>query len=81
MEADKLLEEAKGQFKAVMVTGFDEQGNLKVLASPDNAAVAHWILNRALFELNLYEKSLQAMQSEQQDGVTDLEAKELPEEA
>lgn len=65
-EANNVIDQAKDQFKAVVVAGFDEQGNLKVMASPDNAAVAHWILNRALFELNLFEKTLQASQNETQ---------------
>lgn len=57
MSADKVLEDAKGEFDAVVVCGFDKEGMLKMFCHPDQTIVAHWILSKAQFELNLYEKT------------------------
>lgn len=74
MSADKVLEEAKGQFDAVVVCGFGEDGVMKMLCHPDQTIVAHWILSKAQFELNLYEKTRPQQGAE--DQAEDVEVKE-----
>jgi hypothetical protein len=73
MSADAILEEAKGQFDAVVICGFDKEGTMKMFCHPDQTVVAHWILSKAQFELNLYEKT---RPKTEQDQITDLEVKE-----
>jgi len=55
-KVDGLLAEAKGKFKAMVLVGIEEDGTMEILSEPANVAINHWILNRALFELNLLEK-------------------------
>ena len=55
-KVNELLAEAKGKFKAMVLVGIEEDGTMEILSEPSNVAVNHWILNRALFELNLLEK-------------------------
>lgn len=57
--ADVTLDQAKGMFEALVVCGLDKEGNIKILTSPDSSMVAHWILSRSQFELNLFEKTMQ----------------------
>jgi hypothetical protein len=59
-KVDSLLAEAKGKFKAMVLVGVSEKGTMEILSEPANVAVNHWILNRALFELNLLEKGAYA---------------------
>lgn len=53
---DNLLEECKGKMSAALVAGFDEDGNAFISSSVKNVPYMHWILNRAIFELGLFEK-------------------------
>jgi len=57
-KVDELLAEAKGKFKAMVLVGVEENGTMEIMSEPANVAVNHWILNRALFELNLLEKGV-----------------------
>lgn len=56
MKPNEALEACKDKFEALVVAGFDKDGNLHMVTSPDNAVAAHWILNRALFDLCVFEK-------------------------
>lgn len=56
MSPNEILDSCKDQFEAFVVAGFDKDGNLHMKTHPDNAVVAHWILNRALFDLSVFEK-------------------------
>lgn len=70
---DDLFEKAKGGFDAVVICGFDDKGAMKMYCYPDQTIVAHWILCKAQFELNLFEKN--NAQQQQQDQETDKPAK------
>lgn len=54
---DDLFEKAKGGFDAVVICGFDDKGAMKMYCYPDQTIVAHWILSKAQFELNVFEKN------------------------
>jgi hypothetical protein len=69
MNADTLLESAKGEFDAVVVCGFDKEGNIKMFCHPDQTIVAHWILSKSQFELNLYEKARPKVEEEKSSEV------------
>ena len=62
---DDLFEKAKGEFDAVVICGFDDKGVMKMYCYPDQTIVAHWILSKAQFELNLFEKT-NAQQNQEQ---------------
>lgn len=70
---DDLFEKAKGGFDAVVICGFDDKGAMKMYCYPDQTIVAHWILSKAQFELNLFEKN--NAQQQQQAQETDKPAK------
>lgn len=53
---DKLLEECKGTMQSAVVAGFDEAGNVVIKSSVANLPFMHWMLNRSVFELGLFEK-------------------------
>jgi hypothetical protein len=62
-ETDIILEEAKGKFKAGVIVGVKDDGEVAVMAYPDNLAIAHWLINRAVFELNLHERGAYAKEN------------------
>ncbi len=63
---NEILEQAKDKVAACIVFGINEQGQTQLLASLDNVAFAHWMLNKAAFELCLFERMSTAKAAEQQ---------------
>lgn len=55
-KVDALLEECKGTMQSAVITGFDEDGNVIIKSSVSNLPFMHWMLNRSVFELGLFEK-------------------------
>ena len=55
--ADTLLEKSKGSFDDAVVIGIKEDGSVNVNTSVENTLFCHWALNKAIFELNIYEKN------------------------
>jgi hypothetical protein len=57
---------ADTQDKATAITvELNSNGTLSIVTSFNNTAIAHWLLNRAIFELNIHEqKVLAATQAE-----------------
>tara|TARA_R110001632_G_scaffold9207_9_gene35574 strand:- start:1038 stop:1307 length:270 start_codon:yes stop_codon:yes gene_type:complete len=64
MNADVLLEECKGTMQNCIIAGVDETGNVIVRSSVPNLPFMHWMLNRSVFELGLFEKQNVAAQNE-----------------
>lgn len=54
---NEILDQGKDEFAACIVFGIGNDGTTKLLASMDNVAFAHWMLNKAMFELCLFERS------------------------
>mgnify|MGYP001060629489 CR=1 FL=1 len=63
-KVDALLEECKGTMHSAVVTGFDEDGNVIIKSSVSNLPFMHWMLNRSVFELGLFEKQNMATEKE-----------------
>jgi len=61
---DKLLDECKGTMASCVVAGMDGKGNVIVRSSMSNLPFMHWMLNRSVFELGLFEKQNIAAQNE-----------------
>ena len=61
-----VLEDLKAQdFEMVVVVGLDKTGNAAVTASNNALPMVHWLLNRGLFEMNLFEKNQRAASNEE----------------
>lgn len=52
-----LLDASKDRFKAICVVGVKDNGAIDIVPSYANYQFTHWILNRAIFELNFSEKA------------------------
>lgn len=53
-----VLEEVKKQnYEMVVIVGLDKEGETNVTASNNALPMVHWLLNRAGFEMNLFEKN------------------------
>ena len=48
--ADKDLE-------AIMVVGLDSNGSLNIQYSVNNVALMHWMLNKSIFDINVFENN------------------------
>jgi len=48
--ADKDLE-------AILVVGLDSNGSLNIQSSVNNVALMHWMLNKSIFDINVYENN------------------------
>lgn len=48
--ADKDLE-------AIMVVGLDSKGSLNIQSSVNNVALMHWMLNKSIFDINVFENN------------------------
>ena len=64
MNADELLEECKGTMSNFIIAGVDDKGEVIVRSSISNLPFMHWMLNRSVFELGLFEKQNIALQNE-----------------
>jgi len=63
-KADELLEECKGTMDSCVVVGFDSKGNTVIKSSVANVPFMHWMLNRSVFELGLFEKQNSVAENE-----------------
>jgi hypothetical protein len=61
---DALLKECMGTMQNCVVAGMDETGNVIVRSSMSNLPFMHWMLNRSVFELGLFEKQNIATKNE-----------------
>jgi len=72
--ADELLESSKGKYANCLVIGFNPDDDLIMASSVSNIPYMHWVLNRALFELNLFEKQSGVSHEETPGSEVDAEA-------
>lgn len=63
---DDVLDSMKGSLQAGLVIGMDEDGNTVIKSSVTNVPFMHWMLNRSIFELALFEKQSKAEDEEQE---------------
>jgi len=64
LKVDSLLDECRGTMQSCVVAGMDEKGNVIVRSSMSSLPFMHWMLNRSVFELGLFEKQNIATQNE-----------------
>ena len=57
---------ADTQAKTTAITiELNSNGSLSINTTFNNTAIAHWLLNRAIFELNIHEQKVLAAQAEE----------------
>lgn len=55
-EVQNILKEVgEAELTALITIGVDQEGKIQLRSSANNVAVMHWLLNKGLFELNIYE--------------------------
>jgi hypothetical protein len=54
--ADGILEESKGEFQSLIIAGINTKGDMFLKTSVQNVPFMHYLLSKATFELNLFEK-------------------------
>lgn len=52
--------------QAVLSIGIKEDGTTVLRSSENNLAIMHWMLNKAVFELNVYEANMKQQASEEE---------------
>lgn len=50
-----LKEVSETELNAIITIGIDAEGKVQLRSSANNVAVMHWLLNKGLFELNVFE--------------------------
>jgi len=43
--------------EAIMIVGLDKNGGLMIESSVNNVALMHWMLNKSIFDINVFESS------------------------
>jgi hypothetical protein len=52
-----ILDEAKSaDYTGVMVLGLGENGSMSINTSMNNIALMHWMLNKSIFDINVFER-------------------------
>lgn len=54
--ADDILKESKGEFQSLVIAGINTKGDMHLKTSVQNVPFMHYLLSKATFELNLFEK-------------------------
>ena len=64
----KVLDSAKeADYTGVIVLGLNEDGVVNINTSFNNLAVMHWILNRSIFDLIVFEKEPKQVDQESKE--------------
>lgn len=54
--ADEILEAMKGSLQNCFVVGFDNDGRFVMNSSVQNVPWMHWMLNKSVFEIGIFER-------------------------
>jgi hypothetical protein len=57
---DNILDSLKGGLQSCLVMGFDNDGKYVMSSSINNVPTLHWMLNKSIFEIHLFEKQQEA---------------------
>ena len=72
VEVKSALKEAQKQkLQSVLVCGFDDNGQVYMNSSINSIPYMHWLLNRSLFEVSLFEKNRPEVEPEQEKSPED----------
>lgn len=57
-EVQKCIDTAQGKdLEAIMIVGLDKNGGLMIESSVTNLALMHWMLNKSIFDINVFESN------------------------
>jgi len=62
---DEVLDSVKGSLENGIVIGMDANNNVVIKSSVSSVPYMHWMLNRSVFELGLFEKQSTAPEDEE----------------
>ncbi len=63
-----ILDEAKGaDYTGIMVLGLTENGGMSINSSLNNLAVMHWMLNKSIFDINVFEREPKQVDQESKE--------------
>jgi hypothetical protein len=63
-----ILDEAKGaDYTGIMVLGLTENGGMTINSSMNNIALMHWMLNKSIFDINVYERQPKEVDQESKE--------------
>lgn len=66
-DIENILTESKDKgFDAVTVIGLTKEGGLDIKSSLNNVALMHWMLNKSIFQVNLFENSAPAEEKKEE---------------
>lgn len=66
-DIENILTESKDKdFDAVTVIGLTKGGGLDIKSSLNNVALMHWMLNKSIFQVNLFENSAPAEEKKEE---------------
>jgi|21_taG_2_1085346.scaffolds.fasta_scaffold03158_4 hypothetical protein len=73
--ADSLAEASKADLESVLVIGMTKEGQLVMQSSVNHVSWMHWAINKALFDLILFERNqAEAKAKEEASKETDAES-------
>ena len=54
---EKVIKDAQdADLEAVMIIGLTKNGGLNIQSSLNNVALMHWMLNKSIFDINVFER-------------------------
>jgi hypothetical protein len=51
--------------EAIMIVGLDKNGGLMIESSVNNVALMHWMLNKSIFDINVFESNNKGKKEEE----------------
>jgi len=65
-EVQKCIDTAQGkELEAIMIVGLDKNGGLMIESSVTNLALMHWMLNKSIFDINVFESNNRTKKEEE----------------
>ncbi len=65
-EVQKCIDNVQDKdLEAIMIVGLDKNGGLMIESSVGNVALMHWMLNKSIFDINVFEANTKAKKEEE----------------
>ncbi|MFZ9078527.1 MAG: hypothetical protein ACO23H_08335 [Alphaproteobacteria bacterium] len=63
-----ILDEAKSaDYTGIMVLGLNDKGGMTINSSMNNIALMHWMLNKSIFDINVFEREPKQVDQESKE--------------
>ena len=67
-KVDDILDSLKGSLESCIVMGFDKDGKYVMSSTVANVPMLHWMFNKGIFEMHLFEKKNEAQVATPDEG-------------